>query len=930
MTLSVNCPECNYQFRLPDKYAGKRGKCPKCGGVFRAPAVEEDVADWSSEAEEIPGAGAGSESSSSSPRAPTAKPAGRPKIPLPKKLAEVTPPPAPDSGDELPDLAALSVPGGPPPAGPPVSQPADSAEEFPDLAALSESGPRSAAPAPSFDLPSAGQPAASGPPAAETGSPTAPVIDTGKKRSRRSSDVFDPSELAAQLEQVGPPGPAATPGETSPPIGPPPEQPTASAQPAASAPIIPPVVESAAKPAVAPVAKTPKPRTAQRLPKTATKTARQPKTAAQTPQAAVKTITAAKAQGDAPRAPAVDANQAKAAHGDKPELSAAPGSATPGLPEIQTAAAAPGGRKAAAPIPVAKSGKAKRAATPDATPAGAFSVATDLADSGAQARVGRGAPRKAKTPWLLIGVGGGVVALILLLVGGFVASSLLSSGEKEVAQSEPAPAETGNERDTEGGSAGRDAEGTAAPATAGSAELSSLKWDELRRAVVRVEVLSEGRKEIGTGFLIDPRGWVATAYSVIHHGESASVVTYEGRYLVAGTVAVSPECDLAILKIDHPGDEMALPVLPLNSEIDRVESQTAYLPGNYFSSQLSSSRCVAERSVPNGELRPALRPHVTERARENGLLHWIETSARASGSAHGGPLIDVEGRVIGVNSFFGDNGSYGYAIHVKHLVDLVASAGGEVKPLAPDPLARADVPDRPGGVAPPDDTGDEPGSADTAENNPPPDEDPFAAPPEVTAERLNEVFEACDLLSFLPLSNEDYTKFQDLALLFSEVQQRVDSADTPDDQRAEMAEVIKKVNQRLSRELWRDAETVNSLAAESLANSHRGVLFYGTVIQTKPKVAELGGRNVVLFRLDGADEFVVVPTSVALEKFPKQSRWLIMGVHNPHPPYAFNMRTPAGVEKKTQHVDAAFALGEPKMGVKPEAEKTGSGSAKKP
>jgi S1-C subfamily serine protease len=43
MAISVVCPECEHAFSVRDEYAGKRGKCPKCGGVFRAEAAEAAV-----------------------------------------------------------------------------------------------------------------------------------------------------------------------------------------------------------------------------------------------------------------------------------------------------------------------------------------------------------------------------------------------------------------------------------------------------------------------------------------------------------------------------------------------------------------------------------------------------------------------------------------------------------------------------------------------------------------------------------------------------------------------------------------------------------------------------------------------------------------------------------------------------------------------
>jgi S1-C subfamily serine protease len=43
MAIGVTCPECGYSFSVRDEYAGKRGKCPQCGGVFRADATAEEA-----------------------------------------------------------------------------------------------------------------------------------------------------------------------------------------------------------------------------------------------------------------------------------------------------------------------------------------------------------------------------------------------------------------------------------------------------------------------------------------------------------------------------------------------------------------------------------------------------------------------------------------------------------------------------------------------------------------------------------------------------------------------------------------------------------------------------------------------------------------------------------------------------------------------
>jgi hypothetical protein len=38
MSIPVTCPSCGHQTKAPDTAAGKRGKCPKCGGVVQVPS----------------------------------------------------------------------------------------------------------------------------------------------------------------------------------------------------------------------------------------------------------------------------------------------------------------------------------------------------------------------------------------------------------------------------------------------------------------------------------------------------------------------------------------------------------------------------------------------------------------------------------------------------------------------------------------------------------------------------------------------------------------------------------------------------------------------------------------------------------------------------------------------------------------------------
>jgi S1-C subfamily serine protease len=899
MSVLAKCPQCGHQFGVPDKYAGKRGKCPQCSHLFRAPTLEEDIADWGSEIEQV-GPPVATPQPPVDTAPPVAKLAGRPKAPLPKVLADVTPPPAPVAPEavanqdaELPDLASLSEPAGPT-AAPPVAPLAQPAEDLPDLSSISEDPIPVAGPAtPSAPVvkarPSAPQPAdapsspgkkpaaAAGPlgPDIDTGPAvdTGPTVGTGSARKRRASDVFDPQELAAKLGQAE----AKTARQT--PSGEPPQE-----------------AARAAAPVDRPAAKKP---------------------------------AASKPSGK----PTAKAAAATAAPGTKPS-GAKRAKPLPTAEPLKTATPA---AKPQAKKPVEKTADSKPLPQKEESPSEAAALAAAIAtegEVGQRPSGAKGPKRPAKKPWLLIGVGGALAAVVLLIVVGFAISPLLSSGEADVTvgdgETELPDEEVATIRDAEGG-------GSAAGAAA-SAELSASQWDAARKAVVRLEVLTDDSKEIGTGFLIEPQGWVATAYSLIQHGTSASVVTYEGRHLVEGTVATDPELDLAILKLESPGNDSSLPTLPVYDGPNRVKNQTAYVFRDYSNSRLDSSRGEAQRSLPMSEMRPALRPYLPERARENGLLNFIEINGRVTGTAHGGPLVNGDGQVLGVCIYLGESSRFSYAIHAKHLVELMASAGHEVKPLTPDVLARSDQPDRPGGVTDKDETesngadasaadgADDPESA--AKKDPfdepyegpsepteivnvpptaPPADDPFAEPQEITAEKLEKALEVCEDLRFVVATEEEYANLQDLAFLLTKVQELADDESVPNERREKLKAAAEKVTSRLANVPWVDVGGINKLAVTALANPHRGTFLYVTMMGSQPNVAPLGGRNIILFKTIDAERLVVMPTKAEIAEFPRGSRWLLVGVHNPHPPTRFRM--PDG--QFAEFIDAKYVIGEP-------------------
>src|SRR5688500_5006104 len=140
---------------------------------------------------------------------------------------------------------------------------------------------------------------------------------------------------------------------------------------------------------------------------------------------------------------------------------------------------------------------------------------------------------------------------------------------------------------------------------------------------------------MGTGIVIDPRGYLVTNYHVVDDVHSLRVRLHDGTTLPARVVARDPEQDLAVIKIDPP---RPLPVIPLGTSSDLMLAELVIAIGNAFG---------YEHTVTTGIV-SALKRDVTLN-KEVSYRSLIQTSAGINPGNSGGPLLNVHGELIGVN-----------------------------------------------------------------------------------------------------------------------------------------------------------------------------------------------------------------------------------------------------------------------------------------
>jgi serine protease Do len=140
---------------------------------------------------------------------------------------------------------------------------------------------------------------------------------------------------------------------------------------------------------------------------------------------------------------------------------------------------------------------------------------------------------------------------------------------------------------------------------------------------------------MGTGILIDPRGYIVTNHHVIEDVSVIRVRTADRATYPARVLARDAENDLALLKIDAPG---CLPTMPLGTAADLQVGETVVAIGNSFG---------YEHTVSVGIVSALGRDVVLNK--EVSYKALIQTTAQINPGNSGGPLLNMNGELVGVN-----------------------------------------------------------------------------------------------------------------------------------------------------------------------------------------------------------------------------------------------------------------------------------------
>jgi serine protease Do len=161
-----------------------------------------------------------------------------------------------------------------------------------------------------------------------------------------------------------------------------------------------------------------------------------------------------------------------------------------------------------------------------------------------------------------------------------------------------------------------------------------------------------GEESIGSGFIIDPRGYILTNYHLVGSAKHIQVRLHDDREVRARVVQVDPQSDIALIKIEEEG----LAALPMGeSETARVGQWVLAVGSPFGLTQTVSAGIVSALHRSDLKILP--------------FESFIQTDASINPGNSGGPLVNLRGEAIGISTAMysnpgGGNQGIGFAVPI--------------------------------------------------------------------------------------------------------------------------------------------------------------------------------------------------------------------------------------------------------------------------
>ncbi len=182
-------------------------------------------------------------------------------------------------------------------------------------------------------------------------------------------------------------------------------------------------------------------------------------------------------------------------------------------------------------------------------------------------------------------------------------------------------------------------------------------------------------QNLGSGVVISPDGYIVTNFHVAGNAKEITVTFVGGKKMKAKLVGGDPISDIALVKVD--GSD--LPYASLGNSDDVIIGEWAIALGNPFGLfEINDKPTVTVGVISSTGMNLGRQDRAVYR-------DMIETDAAINGGNSGGPLVNSNGDVVGINTLIFTGGvsqafvGYGFAIPINKVKKVVADLRGKGK-----------------------------------------------------------------------------------------------------------------------------------------------------------------------------------------------------------------------------------------------------------
>jgi serine protease Do len=140
---------------------------------------------------------------------------------------------------------------------------------------------------------------------------------------------------------------------------------------------------------------------------------------------------------------------------------------------------------------------------------------------------------------------------------------------------------------------------------------------------------------LGTGVVIDERGYIITNQHVVEGVKKIEVTLYDESSYVATVISHDPKSDLAVIKIKTPEP---LPVISIGTSSDLMPGEPVIAVGNAYGYEHTVTRGIVSALHRRVQVSDA-----------QSYKDLIQTDASINPGNSGGPLLNIDGEMIGIN-----------------------------------------------------------------------------------------------------------------------------------------------------------------------------------------------------------------------------------------------------------------------------------------